>query len=103
MSTAGVEALSAGFKPLGYIKSDGLKFKPAGGGRIPDDGDGLLAPVSRDCVIHGQASYTVSVRVQFTGFDRTLILAMTGDPLALLAYEARRINPHWYLEGVDDV
>lgn len=75
-----------GFVNFGTLAEDGIKLKRP-------NGDQLLA--------RGGRSVRLDLKVDFTGFDRALVGAIMGDPLALLAYQARRINPHWYLDGDD--
>jgi hypothetical protein len=49
-----------------------------------------------------QDEYTVSFTVDFAyGFDPVVLLAILGHPLAVLWWEMRKINSHWYLQGED--
>lgn len=74
---------------LGTIREDGFRMKTTAG-------DALAWPEGR--TIKLQQSYSVSFECDATAFG-PLILATLFGPLAVLALEFSRINPHWYLDG----
>lgn len=83
----------AGFVDIGTIAADGIKY-------ANDDCRAVGGyPVKPPPIRTLQDSYSMSITVSLEQFDRALVGAIIGDPLMWLAYEARRINPHWYLEG----
>jgi hypothetical protein len=83
-----------GFVDVGTIVGDGPRMKPARGGDVPAfGGDRIIAAL--------QPGVHVSLTVDFAGVD-PLVFAALNSPLAYLALQARRINPHWYLESDTD-
>lgn len=68
----------------------------------------LAFPGSHIAVLQGttryykvlQDSYSVSFTVNLD-YLSPMMLAFTGDPLAVLWYDMSKINPHWYLGEQD--
>ena len=79
-------AWGTGFRHLGRISDDGIPAESDNDGDIPAFGGRTIRTVQS-----GHATITITV-------DRTLIADLLG-PLYALAWDARRIDPHWYLRG----
>jgi hypothetical protein len=49
-----------------------------------------------------QDKYSVSFAFTLIEPLSPMMLAILGDPLAVLWWQMGKINPHWYLQGGDD-
>lgn len=87
--------IPVGFRDLGVTNAEGFILKGT------PDGYDHCRTFGGD-IVRTHARYRLELKVDFQTVDRTVLLALCGDPLARLALQARRINPHWYLNGDPD-
>lgn len=83
-----------GFVGIGTLGPDGFKERRRTGGDRKAWDDQTVRTL--------QSRAYIEIKVDFTGCDETLFRAICGDPLAYLAWQFRRLDPHWYLNGNDD-